>query len=138
MCGFGSPGLKESADLIVSLEGAPGSYSGLFLDKNNCLAVLLDESGNITEKALFKENDYDLIKQFVSSTENVCVTSNTPNVKYFISNMKTNLYYVPQSLAFYKEHKDFSIPYCIAAVVQSPILYFSKLFYSAKNKIKSY
>lgn len=134
--GFGKAGMQEMADLIVSIKGMEGTYAGLFLDKKSCRAVVLDDQGDLVKKAVFKENEYEAIREFISGINTVCVSANSFGIRYFIQNMKSPMLYVPRSLAFFNDHKDFSIPFCIASVVQNPAVYFSRLFYSTQNNLK--
>lgn len=129
----GPSGLQELVNLIISLRGKPGSYAGVYFDKSLFSVVKIDDTGDFTESAIFKETEINELKNFLLCVENVCLTSTSPYVKYVFMNAGINFLYVPRRLSFFDDFKELSIPYNITLLVQNPVIYFSRLWYFMKN-----
>lgn len=130
----GEGGLQELVDLIVSLRGRPGSVAGVLYDRNLFSAVRIDKSGNVMGTAVFKDHQSVELRNFLSDTNTVCITSTSSNIKHVLQSHGLDFLYVPRRLSFFKDIKDFSIPYNIALAVQSPVLYFSRALHCLQNK----
>lgn len=129
----GQGSLQELVDLVISLRGRAGSYAGVYLDRSLFSAVKIDNSGNFVDSAIFKEHDVSELQAFLSDTDNVCLTSTSPTVKFAFQHAGINFLYVPRKLSFFDDYKELSIPYNIALAVQNPLLYFSRLWYNLSN-----
>ena len=127
--------LSELVNIIVSLQGKPGSYAGVYLDNGLFSVVKIDQYGNIEKTSVFRDFQVNELSSFLQDTQNVILTSTTPNVKYIIQNTNINFMYLPKSFSYFTDLKELSIPYYIALVVQNPVLYFSKVLYNLKNNI---
>ncbi|KAI5148170.1 hypothetical protein ENBRE01_0158 [Enteropsectra breve] len=115
------------ASLIVNLWGRSGRYAGIYQEKGYVKIALLDESGHLVGTSIFKDSDYMAIREFIGATEMVCISAQSPAVKYFIQNLGIPIYYVPKELSLFADYKEFSIAFNIAAVVQNPFVYFSRM-----------
>lgn len=130
----GPSGLQELVNLIISLRGKPGSYAGVYFDKSLFSVVKIDDAGNFTESAIFKESEIEELKSFLLCVDNVCLTSTSPNVKYAFMNSGINFLYVPRRLSFFDDFKELSIPYNITVLIQNPVIYFARLWHFLKNR----
>lgn len=129
----GQGGLQRLVDLIVCLRGHSGTYAGVYFDRFLFSAVKIDTFGNFLESAVFKENETVELQTFLAGIDNVCLTSTSPNVKYPFQRLGVNFLYVPRWLSFFDDHKELSIPYNIALLVQNPFLYFARVWYHLSN-----
>jgi len=129
----GEYGLSELVDLIISLRGRTESFAGIFYDQNHFFVVKIDQFGVIMSTGVFKEHQTAELRNFLLGVGNICITSTSPNVRFFIQHAQLNLLYVPRCLSYFKDTKELSVPYNIALLVQNPVLYFSKALYSLRN-----
>jgi len=127
-------GLQELVDLIFSLRSCDGPCAGVYLDKSLFSVVKIDQDGNFTESAVFKEHEMPALQTFLDGVTNVCLTSTSPAVRFALQNAGVNFLYVPRRLSFFEDYKELSIPYNIALAVQNPILYFTRLWYNISNR----
>lgn len=126
--------IQDFANFLVSVRGPTGKYAGIFHDKGFCQIVLVDEAGNLTNSAVFREMEQEHIRKYVTDTVMVCITSSTPNVKHLVGTIGISLYYVPSYLSFFSEYKEYSIALNIALLVQNPFVYFARLFQQAGKR----
>ncbi|KAI4291980.1 hypothetical protein PAPHI01_1254 [Pancytospora philotis] len=123
--------LPSLTNAIASLKGPEGSYAGIFHDRGFCKITCIDERGRAVGSAAFKDSDVAGILGYVSSSTNICITSTSAAVRYLIPKLGGSLIYVPRSLSFFGDLKEFSISYDIAFLAQNPFVYFSRLLYGS-------
>ncbi|ORD94982.1 hypothetical protein ECANGB1_1695 [Enterospora canceri] len=124
---YSKNGIEELTNMLISLKGRPGEYYGLYCDRSTVYIVKVDEFSNIVDKRVFKSQAQRAeICNYLETASNVVVASNTTNVRWIVEAIRCPCYYLPKSFSYFKENKEFSIPYNIACAVQNPSLYFSR------------
>lgn len=126
-------GLCELTDIIISLQGRDKRIGAAYYDKGLIYGVIVDSMGEIEVAKTFKECFVSEIRSFFSDFTSVLISSTSQNIKFILQNFQINFHYVPRKLSFFNDKNEFSIPYNIALAVQSPVLYFSKVWYAIKN-----
>ncbi|KAI5170933.1 hypothetical protein PAEPH01_1568 [Pancytospora epiphaga] len=126
--------LNMLTNCISSLRGRPGTYAGMFYERGGyCKIVLVDECGNVTGQTACKEQYLAEIRDFIAGVQTLCISSDTPTVRYFLQNLDVPALYVPHSLSYFNDLKDYSAAYNIALLVQNPFIYFSRLVRSSSD-----
>lgn len=131
----GPNSLQEIVNIIVSMQGKPGSYAGIYYDLGLFSVVKIDDLGNVTNTSVFRDFQTPELQVYLQDVNNVILSSSTPNVKYLMQNTDINFMYLPKKFSLFNDQKELSIPYCIALAVQNPVLYFSKVLYNLRNRI---
>lgn len=114
---------------IVSLCGPAGSYAGLLCERDAVKIALIDRNGRPMGTAAFRNADMQGISAYLSNASTVCATAAHSSARYFIQRLGMRVLYVPYALSVFSGAKDFSVPANIAACIQNPFVYFSRIVY---------
>ncbi|KAL6121284.1 hypothetical protein NUSPORA_01822 [Nucleospora cyclopteri] len=124
----GAGSLQEAVNLLVSLKGRDGEYVGLFMDQKLIKLVVISRDAEIISRHIFNAWETNKVYECINNRP-IVITSNNPNVKFLMSDLKTACYYLPKCFSVFREEGEFSIPYDVACCVQNPVLYFSRVIF---------
>lgn len=127
--------LSDLVNIIVSMQGKPGTYAGVYFDNGFFSAVKIDRYGNVEKTGVFREFQTVELHSFLQDSKNIILTSTSSNVRYVIQNTDINFMYLPRRFSYFHDLKELSIPYSIALAIQNPVVYFSKVLYNLRNNL---
>lgn len=127
-------GLQDIVNMLISIKGRPGKYTGLYMDKGVVYTVCFNENGIFAEKNSFRisTQKQDLL-DYLYNAQNVVMCSNTPSIRSLVDSLQCPCYYLPKIFSLFDAYKEYAIPNNIAQCVQNPVLYFSRAVEEKKN-----
>ena len=128
----GINGLADLCNMLISIKKSDVSI-GIYMDKTILYVVEISNYGQITTQRAIKISELDTYKKYLAAASNIVVCSNTPNIKKLVDTFDLPCIYLPQSFSIFNDEKEFSHAYNIVAVVQNPVIYFSRVIYEKKH-----